>query len=721
MKEIVSIIKKYSLGIFFVVIFLVIQARCDLKLPEYTSNIINVGITQKGIQDNVPEALSKNSFDVLSVLVGNELSYFYERVPEEKSEIIEKYPYAKEEDIYLLKEMDEKKRKELSELIKKAEVFSLMLSTNQQFAEKGYKVDATILKYYMGLEEENEIKTMLESINSIDEQILNQYSIQYVVMEYNTLKIDIEKKQLDYLISTGVKMLVFALFIMLVIIITTYISGKIAASVAYDLREKVVEKVMQYSNSEFNEFSTSSLITRSTNDISQIQMLLTMLLRMVLYAPIIGVGALIKVIDIDMIWVIGIAIGAIMLLIIILLLFAMPKFKVVQKLIDRINLVVRETLNGLPVIRAFANEDFEQKKFKKANIDLMKVNLFTQRLMALMNPFMMFIMNGICVLIMWVGANHVDAGTMQVGTLTALISYTMQIIMAFLMLSMISIMAPRAMISINRVGEILKKDSSIKNAKNAKHIEENDDFALEFDHVSFQYPDGDELVLKDINFKVPAGSTLAIIGSTGSGKSSIINLIPRFFDVTEGMIKLNGVDIREFDLTDLRNTMGIVPQKGLLFSGTIASNIKFSDESMSDDVMKEAARVACAEDFILKKEGQYDAPISQGGTNVSGGQRQRLAIARAVASNPKIYLFDDSFSALDYKTDASVRKNLADYCKDATKIIVAQRVGTVMNADQIVVLEKGCVVGIGTHKELYENCKIYKEIALSQLKEEELV
>ncbi len=721
MKEILSIIKKYSLGILLVVILLVIQANCDLKLPEYTSNIINIGITQKGIEDNVPDALSKASFDALSVLVESDLTEYYEKADRNDSTVKKEYPYAEDNEIYVLKESLANERETLADLLKKAEAFSLMLATNKEFASRGYKVDATILKYYMGLETENEIKALYQSLDKVDEQILDQYSIQYVVMEYNTLKVDIEKKQLNYLISTGIKMLIFALFIMLVIIITTYISGKIASSVAYDLREKVVEKVMQYSNSEFNEFSTSSLITRSTNDISQIQMLLTMLLRMVLYAPIIGIGALVKVIGIDMIWVIGIAIGAIMILIIILLVFAMPKFKIVQKLIDRINLVVRETLNGLPVIRAFANEEFEQKKFKKANTDLMKVNLFTQRLMALMNPFMMFIMNGICVLIIWVGANHIDAGMMQVGTLTALISYTMQIIMAFLMLSMISIMAPRAMISINRVGDILKKDSSIKNAPNVKHIDENEDFALEFDHVSFQYPDGDELVLKDLDFKVPAGSTLAIIGSTGSGKSSIVNLIPRFFDVTEGSIKLNGTDIREIDIKDLRNIIGIVPQKGLLFSGTIASNIKFADEKISDEEMKEAAKVACAEDFILKKEGGYDAPISQGGTNVSGGQRQRLAIARAVAKKPKIYLFDDSFSALDYKTDASVRKNLAEYCREATKIIVAQRVGTVMNADQIIVLENGCVVGMGTHKELYKNCKIYKEIALSQLKEEELV
>ena len=515
-------------------------------------------------------------------------------------------------------------------------------------------------------------------------------------------------------------MIALAFLIMAIIILSTYLSGRIASMFSRDLRSKIVSKVMSYSNSEFNQFSTSSLITRSTNDVQQIQMLFTMLLRIVLYAPIIGIGALVKVAGIDMVWVIGIAVGAIMILVLILLLVAMPKFRMVQKLIDKINLVVREVLNGLPVIRAFANEEYEIDRFDKSNRDLMKVNLFTQRTMALMSPVMMFIMNGICVLIYWVGADAIDIGTMQVGTLTALITYTMQIIMAFLMLSMISIMAPRAMVSINRVSDVLTKDSSILEIDNPIDINPKKRGEVEFRNVSFQYPDGDELVLENISFKVKPGTTTAIIGSTGSGKSTIVNLIPRFFDVTEGEILVDGVNIKNMHLKELRDIIGVVPQKGLLFSGTIESNIKFADKEISDEQMKKAARVACADTFIAEKEDGYASEISQGGTNVSGGQRQRLAIARAVAKDPEIYIFDDSFSALDYKTDSMVRKNLAKECSKATKIIVAQRVSTVMNADQIIVLDEGKVVGIGTHKNLYKKCKIYKEIALSQLKEEEL-
>ena len=440
---------------------------------------------------------------------------------------------------------------------------------------------------------------------------------------------------------------------------------------------------------------------------------------MVLYAPIIGIGALVKIININMVWVLGLAIGAILVLIIILMLFALPKFKIVQKLIDRLNLIVRETLNGLPVIRAFAREKEEINKFDKANTDLKKLNLFTQRLMSLMSPLMMLIMNGTIILIYFVGAKHIDAGTMQVGTLTALISYTMQVIMSFLMLSMLSIMAPRAIISVNRIKEVLNKENTIKETKNL--LFDNDKIGeLEFKNVSFKYPDGDEYVLENLNFKVPKGSTLAIIGSTGSGKSTIVKLIDRFFDVTEGSILVNGVDVKDLSFETLRHEIGMVPQKGMLFSGTIESNLKFGNDSLSEEDMEKSLKVACAYDFVMGKNEGLQYPINQGGTNVSGGQRQRLCIARAVAMNPDIYVFDDSFSALDYKTDASVRKNLNKYCESATKIIVAQRVATVMNADQILVLDEGKVVGLGTHEYLYKNCKVYKEIALSQLSEEEL-
>jgi len=516
-------------------------------------------------------------------------------------------------------------------------------------------------------------------------------------------------------------MLLFSLFIMVVIIVTTYLSGKVAAGFAYDLRNVVVDKVMGFSQGEYNSFSTASLITRCTNDIQQVQVFLTILLRMVLYAPIVGIGAVSKIFGMPLAWIIAIAIGAIIILIMVLLLLVLPKFNKIQKLIDKVNSVIREQLNGLLVIRAFSNEEYEKKKFDETNTDLTKINLFTQKLMALMSPVMNLVMNGTIVLIFWFGATNVDKGTMQVGDLTAFISYTFQIIFAFLMFSMISIMAPRAMISIRRIKEVLNTDISIEDPSEPKEFEKGKKGCIEFKKVSFRYPDGEDLALEDISFEVNKGETFAIIGSTGSGKSSIINLIPRFFDVTSGEVIVNGVNVKELKLKDLRDSVGVVPQKGLLFSGTIASNIKFSNDFLSDKDMKLAAKVACADEFIDEKPEKYDAPISQGGTNVSGGQKQRLAIARAVAKKPDIYIFDDSFSALDYKTDSQVRKNLNEYCKDATKLIVAQRVATVMNADKIMVIDNGKVVGIGTHKELYKNCKIYKEIALSQLKEDELV
>lgn len=722
MKEIFGILKKYIWGILVVIMLLFIQAQCDLKLPEYTSSIINIGIQQKGIESPIPDALSKGSYAALNAIIGDEkLNEYYKLESSGSKEYKEMFPLVDKEDIYVLKNLDEEKLDELKSVILKPEVFYLMITSQGLLKDKNFDIDKTVMDYYLKNSEVNEIKTLYNSIDAIDESMLEQYGVGFVLSEYAKLEFDIEGNQMKFLTNTGVKMGILALFIMVVIISSVYLSGRIAARIAYDLRDSVVEKVMSFSNSEFNEFSTASLITRTTNDISQIQNFFTMLLRMVMYAPIIGIGALVKVVSIDMSWVIAASCGAILVLIIILMCFVMPKFKIIQKLIDKINLVVRETLNGLPVIRAFANEDFEKKKFNKVNSELKKVNLFTQRTMGLMEPFMTLIMNGTIVIIMWVGASRIDLGAMQVGTLTALISYTMQIIMSFLMLSMLSIIAPRAIIAIKRVREILDKDTSIKNKKNACKIGKSDGYELEFDHVDFKYPDGDELVLNDISFKVKEGETLAIIGSTGSGKSSIVNLIPRFFDISDGSIKINGKDIRDYDLESLRDIIGVVPQKGLLFSGTIESNIKFSNLDMSDRDMEEAADVACAKEFIEKKEGRYQSEISQGGTNVSGGQRQRLSIARAVAKKPNIFIFDDSFSALDYKTDSMIRKNLTTHCSKATKIIVAQRVGTILNADQIVVLDKGKIVGIGTHKELYKSCKLYKDIALSQLKEEELV
>ena len=709
-----NILKKYGLSFLAAVVLLFVQAYCDLALPDYTSKIINVGIQQKGVESGIIDKMTDKTYANINALTSVDLSKYYEKVAKTDANI-KKYSYLKDGDVYVLKgELSEDDKKSI---LDSTVIYSFLIN-NDVIKQMGIDINPTTIEYYTK-SDTNNFDDYLTSFNNLDESMKKQYAISFISSEYERVGISLKDLQMNYLFKSGTKMIVLSLFIMVVIIATTYISGRLAGMVAYDLREKVVRKVMSFSKSEFNEFETSSLITRSTNDITQIQNMLTMVLRMVLYAPIIGIGALVKIININMVWVLGLAIGAILVLIIILMLFALPKFKIVQKLIDRLNLIVRETLNGLPVIRAFAREKEEINKFDKANTDLKKLNLFTQRLMSLMSPLMMLIMNGTIILIYFVGAKHIDAGTMQVGTLTALISYTMQVIMSFLMLSMLSIMAPRAIISINRIKEVLNKENSIKESKNSPF--DNDKIGeLEFKNVSFKYPDGDEYVLENLNFKVPKGSTLAIIGSTGSGKSTIVKLIDRFFDVTEGSILVNGVDVKDLSFETLRREIGMVLQKGMLFSGTIESNLKFGNDSLSEEEMEKSLKVACAYDFVMEKSEGLQYPINQGGTNVSGGQRQRLCIARAVAMNPDIYVFDDSFSALDYKTDASVRKNLNKYCESATKIIVAQRVATVMNADQILVLDEGKVAGLGTHEYLYKNCKVYKEIALSQLSEEEL-
>lgn len=709
-----DILKKYTGKIILVVLLLLVQAYCDLALPDYTSKIINVGIQQKGISSEVADVLTDKTFDNLSAL-NNKLKGYYEKV-DKTDKNIKKYPYLKDGAVYKL--IDSVSEDGKSEIVDATVIYSFLIS-NEQIKNSGIDINPTTIEYYTKSDTLN-IKEYLDKFKDIDDSMKKQYSINFISSEYKSLGIDLENLQMKYLFKTGIMMVLLSLFIMVVIIITTYLSGKIAAMFAFDLREKVVRKIMSFSKSEFNEFETSSLITRSTNDITQIQNMLTMVLRMVLYAPIIGIGALTKIISINMVWILGISIGAICLLMIILMLFGLPKFKVIQSLIDKLNLIVRETLNGLPVIRAFANEKKEIDKFDKANTDLKKVNLFTQRLMSLMSPLMMLIMNGTIILIYFVGAKHIDTGAMQVGTLTALISYTMQVIMSFLMLSMLSIMAPRAIISINRIKEVLNKENSIEESKNPVKLDSSRNGELEFKNVSFKYPDGDEYVLEDVNFKINKGETLAIIGSTGSGKSTIVKLIDRFFDVTSGEILLNGINIKDLSFEDLRSEIGLVPQKGMLFSGTVESNLKFGNDELTEEEMIKALKVSEAYEFVMNKEEKLLYPINQGGTNVSGGQRQRLCIARAVAMNPNIYVFDDSLSALDYKTDSKVRKNLNENCKNSTKVIIAQRVATVMNADKILVLDEGKVVGLGTHKELYKNCKVYKEIALSQLSEEEL-
>ena len=560
-------------------------------------------------------------------------------------------------------------------------------------------------------------------LDNMQNSILEQAAIQQVKKEYKAIGINTDNLQNKYIIISGLKMLGISFIIMASAISIMCLSARVAAKLAKTLREKTFRKVLKFSNKEFSEYSTASLITRSTNDIQQIQGLIAILFRVLVYAPIIGIGGFLRVLnqsDNSMAWIIGVAIIAILFVVATLFIIAMPRFKKLQELIDKLNLVAREILTGLPVIRAFNTEKKEEKRFDTANIELTKTNLFVNRAMSFMMPTLMLIMNGISLLIVWVGAHGIDNGTMQVGNMMAFIQYTMQIVMSFLMISMVSIMLPRASVSANRINEILETEEAIQESKEPKKLDASKKGLVEFKNVSFRYPDSDEEVLSDITFTAKPGETTAIIGSTGSGKSTIVNLIPRFYDITSGNLLIDGVDIKEISNKDLRKIVGFVPQKGILFSGTIESNIKYGNPNMSDEQMIEAAQIAQATEFIDSKPEKYKEPIAQGGSNVSGGQKQRLSIARAIAIDPEILVFDDSFSALDFKTDSTLRAELAKKTKDKTVIIVAQRINTILNADQIIVLEDGKIVGKGTHEELIKNNETYKQIALSQLSEEEL-
>ena len=554
------------------------------------------------------------------------------------------------------------------------------------------------------------------------ESMVTQSAVTYVREQYKELGIDIDKVQTNYLFMAGAKMLGVALIGTIAAVIVTFIAARIAAALGRNLRKDVFNKVVGFSNAEFDRFSTASLITRTTNDIQQIMMLIVMGLRIVFYAPILGIGGIVKVVKsgAGMGWVIVVAVVSILSLVAVLFVFAIPKFKMVQKLVDKLNLVTRESLTGMLVIRAFSTEKYEEEKFERANMNLTKTNLFVNRAMSMMMPLMMFIMNGVTLLIVWVGSHRVDSGVMQVGDMMAFMQYVMQIIMAFLMISMVSVILPRALVSAGRVSEVLNTDIAIKNIENPVSFKVEEKGEIEFKNVSFKYPGADEYILKDINFKAKSGETTAFIGSTGSGKSTLINLIPRFYDVTSGEILIDGENIKNVSLHDLREKIGFVPQKGMLFSGTIESNLKYGGEHISDEYMHKAAEIAQATEFISSKESGFNTEISQGGTNVSGGQKQRLAIARALAKNSEIFIFDDSFSALDFKTDAKLRKAINEELSDSTLLIVAQRISTIMNADQILVLDEGKVVGKGIHKELMENCEVYRQIALSQLSKEEL-
>lgn len=724
MKEIFKTLKKYSVSIILVIILLVIQAFCNLALPDYTSKIVNIGIQQGGIEDAVSEVIRKQEMDKILLFTDSSILEHYTLISKGNTEYNKKYPIVENEDIYILNAISEEQRETLNNQIGlPSMIVYYMESGNVDSTTLGIPEGIDFFTAFQMMSKENQdqiIISIKEKVKDMEPSLITQAATIFVKNEYAKIGINTDRLQINYIMTKGFQMLGLALLGMSIAIISTYLSSRIAAFFSRDLRSKVVNKVMTYSNKEYEDFSTASLITRSTNDIQQVQMFIVMLLRIVFFAPIMGFGALAKVQGSAMSWIIALAVLVIMSIVILLFVVALPKFQIVQKMIDKVNLVAREILTGLPVIRAFGNEKHEEERFDKANKDLTKVNLFVNRVMTIMMPTMMFIMNGVCVLIVWVGASKIDAGVIQVGTLMAFITYTMQIVMSFLMISMVSIMVPRAFVSMRRIGEIFKKDVSIKDPVNPQTFDETKKGIVEFKDVYFRYPDAEEDVLQNISFKALPGTTTAFIGSTGSGKSTLINLIPRFFDVTGGKIMMDGVNIKDVPLKELRDKIGFVPQKGVLFSGTIRSNMELGVESLTDDQLAKAAKISQALEFILDKEDQFDSVISQGGTNVSGGQRQRLAIARAIAKEPEIYIFDDSFSALDYKTDAKLRKALAKETKDSTIFIVAQRISTVMNADQIIVLDKGEVVGIGTHKELLENCKIYKEIALSQLSKEEL-
>ena len=730
-----NIIVTFIIPIIAIIALLAVQALCDLELPSYTSDIINNGIQQGGIDRGLPEALTVDMFDAIvrisdedpAIMVSYDLYVTENLSSGELESLSEDYPLLKEENLYLLNNLTAEEKDIVEEKMKMPLIIATMLYSNNESLMTSLNLEvpegSTLLDIVLSMDDNTFnmiISSIEESLESLDISILDGYAVSSVNTIYHEIGMDMDNYQINYIIDKGLIMLGIAGAGIIIAIIVGYLIAKLAAKIGYVLRSKVVRKIMSFSSSEFKEFGASSLITRSTNDIEQIKMFFIMLLRIVVFAPIMGIGAFIKVSDNPLNWIIGLALIIIFILIGILFGFAMPKFKSMQKLIDKMNLVSREIITGMPVIRTFGTEKHEEERFDKANVKLTKTNLFVNRLMGIMLPSMMLVMNIISILIVWYGAEQIDIGTLQVGTLLAFISYTMQIIMSFLMISLVSVMLPRALVSLKRIKEILKKEVSIVELENPVPFKEDEKGVIEFKNVSFKYPDADEAMLKNISFKATPGTTTAFIGSTGSGKSTLINLIPRFFDATSGEVIVDGVNIKEASVVELRNKIGYVPQKGMLFSGTIKSNLMLGNDNLTDSEMLDAARVSQSLEFINEKKDKFDSEISQGGSNVSGGQKQRLSIARAIAKNPEIYIFDDSFSALDFKTDAALRKELFKYAKDATILIVAQRISTIMNADNIIVLNEGEIVGSGTHKELLKSCKIYKEIALSQLKEEEL-
>ena len=714
-----------------IIIVLFIQAYCDLSLPAYTSDIVNVGIQQGGVEDQVPEAISVDEMNRLLLFVPSEDQETVLGAYEEDNSTYDVEAYVMKEDI---------SEEDISSL-EKILAYPMMMTAGFEsgsdmtaqieeqmkasLPEGTAQEEMTVFDIMQMMPEEQReamVDTMEEQMTDMPDTILDQAAVSYVGTVYENLGINMDDLQIHYLLTTGGKMAGLAFLGMAASVLVGFMASRVGAATGRDLRGRVFHKVVGFSNNEFDHFSTASLITRSTNDIQQIQLIIVMLLRIVLYAPILAIGGIIQVFqtNVSMSWIIGLAVVLIGLVILVLFLVAMPKFRIMQSLVDKVNLVMREILTGLSVIRAFSTQKYEEERFDKANRDLTRTNLFVNRAMTFMMPVMMLVMNGISVLIMWNGAHGIDNGEMQVGDMMAFIQYTMQIIMGFLMLCMLSIMLPRAAVAADRVQEVLDSRTVILDPDQPEKFSGNEKGLLTFDHVSFRYPGADENVIHDISFTARPGETTAIIGSTGSGKSTLVNLIPRFYDVTEGSITLDGVDIRNVSQHELREKLGYVPQKGILFSGDIASNIMFGNPEGGEEEMVEAAEIAQATEFIDQKPDGYKSPIAQGGSNVSGGQKQRLSIARAIAKHPEVFIFDDSFSALDFKTDVTLRKALKKRTKNSTVLIVAQRISTILNAEQIIVLDDGKIAGMGTHQELLKTCEVYQQIAASQLSESEL-
>ena len=764
MTKIFKNMAPYWYMIVAIVLLLIVQAFGDLSLPQYTSDIIDVGIQNKGVEHILPVKMTEDEYEISQLYMTSKEKKIWKDTYEKKGE----YYICKAEDeekldqlddtfltaIFLNHNMSNVKESQFKKMIKNSitsnpamapmkdkiddmsvdeigKMLNMEFKSFQEEDDNGKKVtyvDVRPMLYQMkqtGMMSAKDIQKSREEIekkmNDIGESTLFSTGVAYATKCDKAAGVDIDKIQTDYLWKEGGRMLGIAFMILVAAIGVGFLASKVGASVGRDLRGKIYKKVMGFSNAEMNRFSTASLITRSTNDIQQIQMVTAVMLRLLLYAPIIGIGGIIKVYQTGagMEWIIALAVVVILGFVMLLVSIAMPKFKIMQTLVDGLNLVSREILTGLSVIRAFGREKTEEERFDEANKKLTGTQLFTNRIMTFMMPGMMFIMYSVTILITWVSAQKIDAGTLQVGAMTAFITYAMQIVMAFLMMTAMSIMVPRAGVAADRIDEVLKTEASVQDVKKPETLKEHKG-VLEFSHVDFKYTGAEHNVLSDIDFKVEPGKTTAIIGSTGCGKSTLVNLIPRFYDVTGGQITLDGKDIRRISMEELREEIGFVPQKGVLFSGTIASNLRFGKADATDEDIKEAAQIAQATEFIETKKEKYDSPIAQGGSNVSGGQKQRLAIARAIAKKAKVLVFDDSFSALDMKTDAALRKELNEKVQDASIVIVAQRVSTILHADQILVLDDGKIVGKGTHEELLKNCEVYLQIAKSQLSEKEL-